>query len=614
MAAKQDYAIGIDLGTSNSCVGVVKNGQVVIIANEQGDRLTPSFVAFTDEERLIGESAKYQRSINPVNTVYEVKTLIGRKFSDEAVQNKVPRWPYRVVNDNGNPKICVHYRRTEKIFTPEEISAMVLAKMKEIAETYLGCEVRKAVITVPAYFSDSQRQATIDAGTIAGLQVLKIINEPTAAAIAYGEDTRVSKETNILIFDFGGGTFDVSILIMKKGNYEVKSVEGNSQLGGGDLDSRVARFIIEEFKKKTGLDVSKDTTALAKITKAAEKVKINLSSQVRDRIQIECLSQGQDLDLGLTRNRLELLCADIFDETLQCVDTAIANAGMTTDEIHEVVLVGGSARIPKLQKMLKDKFPTKEIKMTINPAEAVAYGAAVQAAMLNNDRSVEDIQLLEVAPLSLGVGLIEDIMSTIIEKNTKVPATITRKNYTTADFDYQEYIEFPVYEGENSIASKNNLLGEFRVEGIELAPVGVPKIDITFSFDKNGILNATAVDTKTGGGGHVTISVNKGRLMKEDIERMMVEMKDIEEKEDQHRALMDASASLEETIVKKKDLLERKKSLRKISQKGYEKIKKVCDEAEIWLEAHGDASKDEFDDKEQQFNESFSELLADLSF
>ncbi|KAA0199541.1 hypothetical protein HAZT_HAZT011222 [Hyalella azteca] len=503
MAAKQDYAIGIDLGTSNSCVGVVKNGQVVIIANEQGDRLTPSFVAFTDEKRLIGESAKYQRSMNPVNTVYEVKRLIGRKFSDEAVQNKVPHWPYRVVNDNGNPKICVQYRRTEKIFTPEEISAMVLAKMKEIAETYLGCEVRKAVITVPAYFNDSQRQATIDAGTIAGLQVMKIIPEPTAAAIAYGEDTRVSKETNILIFDFGGGTFDVSILIMKKGNYEVKSVEGNSQLGGGDLDSRVARFIIEEFEKKTGLDVSKDPKALAKITKAAERVKINLSSQVRDRIQIECLSQGQDLDLGLTRNRLELLCADIFDETLQCVDTAIANAGMTTDEIHEVVLVGGSARIPKLQKMLKYKFPTKKIKMTINPAEAVAYGAAVQAAMLNNDRSVEDIQLSDVTPLSLGVTLFMDRMSTIIQRNTKMPVTITKTNYTTV-IDSQKSMKVLVYQGENSVASKNNLLGEFTAEGIELVAAGVPTVDITFSLDKNGILNATAVDTKTGGEGHVS--------------------------------------------------------------------------------------------------------------
>ncbi|KAA0200122.1 hypothetical protein HAZT_HAZT004017 [Hyalella azteca] len=389
MVSKNDYAIGIDLGTYKSCVGVVRNGRVEIIADERGSRLTPSFVAFTDEERLIGESAKLQRTMNPANTVYEVKRLIGRKFSDEAVRTKLAHWPYRVVNDKGNPKICVQYLKNEKFFTPEEISAMVLSKMKIIAEKYLGCEVRKAVITVPAYFTDSQRRSTIDAGIIAGFQELKIINEPTAAAIAYGIDTIVAYETNILVFDFGGRTFNVAVLKRRKGNYEVKSVEGNSQLGGRDIDCRVGKFLIDKFRDKTGLDVSNDINAQAKITKAAEQTTINLSVRAMDKVHIDCLSQGQDFIFTIYRFMFESLCADIFEETMQCVDRAIVNAGLKTNEIHEVIIVGGLIWIPKLGKMLEEKFQNKEIKRTINPEEVVAYGAAVQAAMLNNDRSMD---------------------------------------------------------------------------------------------------------------------------------------------------------------------------------------------------------------------------------
>ncbi|KAA0191444.1 hypothetical protein HAZT_HAZT004039 [Hyalella azteca] len=542
MATNNDYAIGIDLGTSNSCVGVVRNGRVEIITDERGSRLTPSFVAFTDEERLIGESAKLQRTMNPANTVYEVKRLIGRKFSDEAVRTKLAHWPYRVVNVSDNPKICVKYLEEEKFFTPEEISAMVLSKMKNVAEKFLGCEVSRAVITVPAYFTDSQRQATIDAGTIAGLQVLKIVNEPTAAAIAYGEETMTASETNILVFDFGGGTFDAAVLKMKKGNYEVKSVEGNSQLGGGDIDSRIAKFLIDKFEEKTGLDVSNDIKVQAKIAKAAEQIKINLSVCAKDEVHIECLSQGQDLNFAFSRCRFELLCADIFAEIMLYVDRAISYAGLTIDEIHQVVMVGGSSLIPKLRKMLEEKFPNKEIKRTINPAEAVAYGAAVQAAMLNNDRSVEEIQLTDVTPQSLGVDLIGDKMSTIIKQNSKIPVECTR-NYTTAD-DYQKAIAIKVYEGENPVASRNNLLGEFKVEGIEFALAEVPSIDVTFSVDKNGILSATGVDRKTGGRGQITISVNKGRLKEEDIERMIVEMKNMEKLEIESSALTKVSASL----------------------------------------------------------------------
>ncbi|KAA0190259.1 hypothetical protein HAZT_HAZT004035 [Hyalella azteca] len=406
--------------------------------------------------------------------------------------------------------------------------------MKDIAQIYLGCDVRKAVIAVPAYFTDSQRQATIDAGTIAGLKVLKIINEPTAAAIAYGEDTIAPYESNILIYDFGGGTFDVAVLKMKKGNYEVMSVEGNSQLGGGDIDTRVGKFLLDKFREKTGLDVSNDIKARAKIMKAAEQTKINLSVSALDKVQIERLSQGQDFICPTSRCKFELLCADIFEETMQCVDRAITNAGMTTNEIHEVVIVGGSSWIPKLRKMLEEKFPNKEIKWTINPAEAVAYGAAVQAAMLNNDRSVQDIQLTDVTPLSLGVDIIGDKMSTIIKRNSQIPVECT-SNYTTTS-DYQKVITFEVYEGESAVASRNNLLGKFTVEGIELALAGVPSVDVTFSLDKNGILSATGVDRKTGGRGQVNITVNKGRLKKEAIERMIVEMQNMEKVKVQSRA------------------------------------------------------------------------------
>ncbi|KAF2347673.1 Heat shock protein 70 family [Trinorchestia longiramus] len=606
-----DIAIGIDLGTSNSCVGVVRNGQVEIIANELGERLTPSFVAFTDQERLIGNSAKYQHSMNSANTVYEVKRLIGRKYVDESVQRNLNKWTFNVINDGGNPKVKVQYRNAEKIFTPEEISAMVLARMKEIAEIYLRCKVQKAVITVPAYFSDSQRQATIDAGTIAGLEVLKIINEPTAAAIAYGEDTMVSKETNILVFDFGGGTFDVAVLVMKKGNYEVKAVRGDSNLGGGDLDTRLSDVIITEFQKKTGIDVTLDSKAKAKIKAAAETAKVFLSSSVKRRIQVECLSQGRDLDLVVTQNKFELLCADLFDHAMQCVDDAVSDAGMTATDIHDVVLVGGSSRIPKLQKMLLQKFPNKNIKRTINPAEAIAYGAAVQAAMLINDKTVEDICLSDVTPQSLGIAMVGDRLCTIIKRNTKIPAKCTTNQTTVLDFLLR--LNFYVYEGENPVASKNNLLGVFVAEGIEIAPKGVPKIDVTFQLDCNGILHATAVDRKTGGVGQITISVNKGRLVKKDIDRMVTEMREVDELENQHRALINASVSLEAAIAKKKELLERKKKLRKISGQGYEEITRVCTEVEDWLYDHGDATMEEFDEKEEELNESFSALLSKFS-
>ncbi|KAF2344852.1 Heat shock protein 70 family, partial [Trinorchestia longiramus] len=455
------------------------------------------------------------------------------------------------------------------------------------------------------------RQATIDAGTIAGLEVLKIINEPTAAAIAYGEDTMVSKETNILVFDFGGGTFDVAVLVMKKGNYEVKAVRGDSNLGGGDLDARLSEFMITEFQKKTGIDVTLDSKAKAKIKAAAETTKVSLSSSIKHRIQVECLSQGRDLDLVVTQSRFELLCADLFDHVMQCVDDAVSDAGMTATDIHDVVLVGGSSRIPKLQKMLLQKFPNKNIKRTINPAEAIAYGAAVQAAMLINDKTVEDICLSDVTPQSLGINVHGDIMSTIIKRNTKIPAKCS-ENYTTM-YDFQQSLHMCVYEGENPVASKNNLLGKFIADGIEIAPKGVPSIDVTFQLDCNGILHATAVDRKTGGGGQITISVNKGRLVKEDIDRMVTKMREIDELENQYQVQVDAFSSLEAAISKKKELLERKKKLSEISGQGYEEITPVCTELEDWLYDHGDATMEEFDEKEEELNESFSALLSDFS-
>ncbi|KAJ0045430.1 hypothetical protein Pint_06278 [Pistacia integerrima] len=588
MAAKEEGpAIGIDLGTTYSCVAVWKNDRVEIITNDQGNRTTPSCVAFTDKERFIGEPAKNQVDMNPCNTVYDAKRLIGRRFEDESVQRDMQLWPFKVVAaDDGKPMILINNKGEEKKLAPEFVSSMVLSKMRQVAEDYHGTTVKNAVITVPAYFNDSQRQATKVAGEIAGLNVMKIINEPTAAAIAYGLDKDSSYgERNILIFDLGGGTFDVSLLTIDNDIFKVKATAGDTHLGGGDFDNNVVNHFVKEFKRKYKQDISGNPRALQRLRTACERAKRTLSFTTETIIQIDCFFNGIDFYSNISRAKFEELNMDLFRKCLEPVEKCLNDAEMNKMSVHDVVLVGGSTRIPKVQQLLQDFFNGKTLCKDINADEAVAYGAAIQALLLSGqcNEKVKDLTLLDVIPLSLGIEVEGGYMSVMIPRNTAIPTKIEKIYFNSCD--NQTTMEIDVYEGERPRTRDNNLLGSFNLYGIPPAPKGDSKVNVCFDIDGNGILNVSAEDKITGQIENITITNENGRLSKAEIVRMINEAEKYKAEDEEYKKKADARRALENFAYKIRNRVKYEKNFSsQFDSTDMKKLKKAVGLAINWLD------------------------------